>query len=67
VVEIEDDVDVGNKRKLKSVVWQDFKKIRVGDVWKAQCSLVCYHYIYTLNAELLDPTGDRHPAGDPRV
>jgi hypothetical protein len=26
VVEIDDDVDVGNKRKLKSVVWQDFKK-----------------------------------------
>jgi hypothetical protein len=67
VVEIEDDVDVGNKRKLKSVLCQDFKKVRVKDVWKVQCSLVCYHYIYTLNAVLSDQTGDRHPAGDPRV
>jgi hypothetical protein len=30
-------------------------------------SLVCYHYIYTFNVVLSDPTGAQHPAGDPRV
>ena len=28
---------VGSKRKLKSVVWVDFKKVRVRGRWKAQC------------------------------
>jgi hypothetical protein len=30
-------------------------------------SLICYHYIYTLNVVLSDPTGAQHPAGDARV
>jgi hypothetical protein len=38
VIEIEDDVVVGAKRKLKSHVWKEFKKYRVAGVWKAECS-----------------------------
>jgi len=41
VVEIDDDVEVGEKRKvgpkLKSKVWEDFDKIKVSGKWKAQC------------------------------
>uniref|UniRef100_A0A8R7U149 BED-type domain-containing protein n=1 Tax=Triticum urartu TaxID=4572 RepID=A0A8R7U149_TRIUA len=28
---------VGSKRKLTSIVWVDFKKVRVRGIWKAQC------------------------------
>ena len=37
VIEIEDDVVVGSKRKLKSAVWEDFDKICVNGKWKARC------------------------------
>lgn len=37
VVEIGDDVAVGSKRKLKSVVWQEFDRVKVNGVWKAKC------------------------------
>jgi hypothetical protein len=39
VVEIDDDVEVGDKKKLrlKSKVWEDFDKINVGGKWKAKC------------------------------
>jgi hypothetical protein len=29
VIEIDDSVEVGDKKKLKSAVWQDFTKVRV--------------------------------------
>jgi hypothetical protein len=32
-----EDVDFGTKRKLTSVVWKDFKKVKVRDDVKAQC------------------------------
>jgi len=37
----EDDEEVeenGRKRKLKSAVWSEFKRVKVGDVWKAKCN-----------------------------
>jgi hypothetical protein len=37
----EDDDEVeenGRKRKLKSAVWSEFKRVKVGDVWKAKCN-----------------------------
>jgi len=37
VVEVEDDVPVGSKRKLRSEVWKDFDLINVSGVWKAKC------------------------------
>jgi len=37
VVEVEDDVRVGSKRKLRSEVWKDFDLINVSGVWKAKC------------------------------
>jgi hypothetical protein len=37
VVEIEDDVPVGCKRKLRSEVWKDFDLVKVKGVWKARC------------------------------
>ena len=37
VVEVEDDVPVGCKRKLRSEVWKDFDLINVSGVWKAKC------------------------------
>jgi hypothetical protein len=38
VIEIDDDVQVGSKRKLKSDVWNDFEKIKVHGVPKAECN-----------------------------
>ncbi|BAB64746.1 P0560B06.12 [Oryza sativa Japonica Group] len=38
VIEIDDDVAVGNKRKLKYAIWQEFGQVKVGNVWKAKCS-----------------------------
>ncbi|RLM98502.1 hypothetical protein C2845_PM06G28840 [Panicum miliaceum] len=37
VVEVEDDVPVGSKRKLRSKVWKDFDLINVRGFWKAKC------------------------------
>jgi len=37
VVEVEDDVPVGSKRKLRSEVWKDFDLINVSGVSKAKC------------------------------
>jgi hypothetical protein len=37
VVEIEEDVLVGCKRKLRSEVWKDFDLINVSGIWKAKC------------------------------
>ena len=37
VVEVEDDVPVGCKRKLRSEVWKYFDLINVSGVWKAKC------------------------------
>ncbi|KAF8697171.1 hypothetical protein HU200_036169 [Digitaria exilis] len=39
VIEIDDDVKVrvGSKRRLKSDVWNDFDKIEVGGIQKAEC------------------------------
>ena len=37
VVEVEDDVPVGCKRKLRFEVWKDFDLINVSGVWKAKC------------------------------
>jgi hypothetical protein len=37
VIEIDDDVRVGSKRKLKSDVWNDFDKEQIGGTWKAVC------------------------------
>jgi hypothetical protein len=37
VIEIEDDVVVGSKRKLKSAVWLEFDRIQLNGVWKAKC------------------------------
>jgi len=37
VVEVEDNVPVGSKRKLRSEVWKDFDLINVKGVWKARC------------------------------
>eukprot|EP00267_Zea_mays_P041645 XP_020393563.1 zinc finger BED domain-containing protein RICESLEEPER 1-like [Zea mays] len=37
----DDEVEVeenGRKRKLKSAVWSEFKRVKVGDVWKAKCN-----------------------------
>ena len=39
--EDDDEVEVeenGRKRKLKSAVWSEFKRVKVGDVWKAKCN-----------------------------
>jgi hypothetical protein len=36
VIEIQDDVGVGNKRKLKSEVWKEFNRFQLNGVWKAQ-------------------------------
>ena len=32
-----DDVGVGSKRKLKSPVWDEFKRVKTGDDWFAIC------------------------------
>jgi hypothetical protein len=37
VVEVEEDAPVGVKRKLRSVVWNDFDLIKVNGVYKARC------------------------------
>lgn len=37
VLEVEDDVPVGSKRKLRSEVWEEFDLINVNGVWKAEC------------------------------
>ena len=37
VIEIEDDVCVGSKRKLKSTVLLEFDRVQLNGVWKAQC------------------------------
>ena len=37
VIQIDDDVRVGSKRKLKSEVWLEFDRIEVNGVWKAKC------------------------------
>jgi hypothetical protein len=37
VIEIEDDVQVGRKRKLKSDVWNDFDPVTIGGIAKARC------------------------------
>jgi hypothetical protein len=37
-VEIDEDVRVGSKRKLKSDVWQDFERVCVDGTWKAKCN-----------------------------
>ena len=37
VVEVEDDVPVGSKRKLRSEVWKEFDLINVSGIWKAKC------------------------------
>ena len=37
-VEIDEDVRVDSKRKLKSDVWQDFERVCVGGTWKAKCN-----------------------------
>jgi len=37
VVEVEDDVPIGCKRKLRYEVWKDFHLINVSGVWKAKC------------------------------
>ena len=37
VVEVEDDVRVGSKRKLRSEVWKEFDLINVNGIWKAKC------------------------------
>ena len=34
---IDDSVDVGYKRKLKSAVWDEFGRVKVRDEWKAKC------------------------------
>ena len=44
VVEVEDDVPVGSKRKLRSEVWKDFDLINVSGVWKAKCKW-CKKYL----------------------
>jgi hypothetical protein len=36
-LEVEENVRVGNKRKLRSEVWKDFDLILVNGVWKARC------------------------------
>ncbi|RCV07200.1 hypothetical protein SETIT_1G225700v2 [Setaria italica] len=37
VIEIEDNVAVGSKRKLKSEVWKEFDRIKLNGNWKAKC------------------------------
>jgi len=37
VLEVEDDVPVGSKRKLRSEVWEEFDLINVDGIWKAKC------------------------------
>jgi hypothetical protein len=37
VVEVEEDAPIGVKRKLRSVVWNDFDLIQVNGVYKARC------------------------------
>ena len=37
MIEIDDDVCVGSKRKLKSAVWLEFDRIQLNGVWKAKC------------------------------
>jgi hypothetical protein len=39
--EDDDEVEVeenGRKTKLKSAVWSEFKRVKVGDVWKVKCN-----------------------------
>jgi len=46
VIEIDDDVAVGSKRKpkLKSWVWQEMDRIEINGVWKAKCKW-CKKYL----------------------
>jgi hypothetical protein len=37
VIQIDDDVPVGSKRKLKSEVWLEFDRVQLNGVWKAKC------------------------------
>jgi hypothetical protein len=37
-VEIDDDAQVGCKRKLKSKLWEDFVRFSVSGKWKAKCN-----------------------------
>lgn len=37
VLDVENDVPVGSKRKLRSKVWKDFDLINVSGVWKEKC------------------------------
>jgi hypothetical protein len=37
VIEIEDDVQVGVKRNLRSDVWNEFDKVTVAGIDKARC------------------------------
>ncbi|KAL6653642.1 hypothetical protein ACP70R_008566 [Stipagrostis hirtigluma subsp. patula] len=43
-IEVDDDVVIGSKRKLKSAVWLDFDKILVANEWKARCNW-CKKYL----------------------
>lgn len=34
---VDDDVQVGSKRKIKSAVWLEFDRVKINEVWKAKC------------------------------
>ena len=44
VLEVEDDVPVGSKRKLRSEVWKEFDLINVNGIWKAKCHWCKEHF-----------------------
>ncbi|CAO1948759.1 unnamed protein product [Urochloa humidicola] len=37
VIDVEDNVSVGRKRKLRSDVWKEFDPVEVNGIWKAKC------------------------------
>ncbi|TVU24792.1 hypothetical protein EJB05_27249, partial [Eragrostis curvula] len=57
VVEIDDSVDAGNKRKLRSAVWSDFKQITVHGKLRAECNWC--HKTFVAGARAVDHVGFR--------
>jgi hypothetical protein len=54
--EMEDGAEVGSKRKLTSVVWKEFKRIR----WHGKIKAKCIYYSSKLGGETRDGTKHLH-------